>query len=119
MNCGLTVLTPTASDLHGYPGVQGRESLPRRRGLPNSRRPTALAGDRLHHLKAMPPSLKSYLITTGAVLTALTLFSLPSLPSRLEAQMTACHAAGNPVCLQLNRWMWEWEMNKLRRGGKL
>lgn len=62
----------------------------------------------------MPPSLKSYLITTGAVLTALTVFSLPSLPSRLEAQLTACYAARNPVCEQINRWLWEWEFNRMR-----
>jgi hypothetical protein len=61
----------------------------------------------------MNPSLKNYLLTTAAILTALTVWSLPSLPSRLEAQFTACHADGNPICDQINRWMWTWEMNRL------
>jgi hypothetical protein len=63
----------------------------------------------------MNPSLKNYLLTTAAILTALTVWSLPSLPSRLEAQLTACYGARNPVCEQVVRWMNEWEMNRLIR----
>jgi len=56
----------------------------------------------------MNPSLKNYLLTTAAILTALTVWSLPSLPSRLEAQFAACYEARNPICDQINRWMWTW-----------
>jgi hypothetical protein len=53
----------------------------------------------------MKASLKSYLLTTAAVLTALTVYSLPS---RLVA---ACNA-GNPVCEQVNHWIWEASLNR-------
>jgi hypothetical protein len=53
----------------------------------------------------MKASLKIYLLTTAAVLTALTAYSLPS---RVVAE---CNA-GNPVCEQVNRWIWEASLSR-------
>jgi hypothetical protein len=44
--------------------------------------------------------MKSYLITTAAVLTALTVFSTPSI-------FASCYEAKVPACETVNNWYWQ------------